>query len=67
MAEFLLDRGQVRDKEGKEAKFAIVSTIVDHPESMGIFGQVKMAAFRRHVREGPFYVAVQAEVAMEGE
>jgi 26S proteasome non-ATPase regulatory subunit 5 len=64
--EFLLDRGIEPNKLCKDAKFGVVKTITDSPTAATSFGNVTLLRFREFVCEGPFYVQVQSEVAIEG-
>jgi 26S proteasome non-ATPase regulatory subunit 5 len=64
--EYLLNRTTESDKEGKEAKFEVVKTLVESPTSQEILGNVIMVRVKDYYREGPFYVQVQSEVAIEG-
>ncbi|XP_045203324.2 26S proteasome non-ATPase regulatory subunit 5-like [Mercenaria mercenaria] len=65
--EYLLDRSTEKSKEGKEGKFAIISTLANSPTSAEIFGQPYIVQLKAYCSQGPFYVRAQAEVAMEGD
>ena len=65
--EFLLNRSTEKDKEGKEAKFAIIQSIChDGEEAKLAFGNVNYLKLRRYVNEGVFYVEPEANVAFDG-
>ena len=64
--EYLLDRSTERDKEGKETKFEVVKALSEAYCTAEIFGNPALLSLKVYVREGPFYVRVQSEVAMEG-
>ena len=64
--EYLLDRSTETNKEGKEAKFEVVSALAEAPTSGEVFGRPYLLRLKEYVREGPFFVKVQSEVALEG-
>ena len=66
LTEFLLDRGIESNKICKDSKFELVKTIAESPTASTTFGNVMLLRFRELVREGPFYVQAQTEVAIEG-
>lgn len=63
--EYLLDRLTENCKEGKESKFAIIKTLVESPTSLDIFGGPYYVNLKAYFLQGPYYVRVQAEVALE--
>lgn len=65
--EYLLDRSTEKTKEGKEGKFRVIWTLANSPTSSDIFGQPYLIQLKAYCSQGPFYVRVQAEVAMEGD
>ena len=65
--EYVLDRSTEHSKEGKERKFELVQALAVSPTSVEILGQPYVVHLREYVNQGPFYVAAQSEVAMEGE
>ena len=65
--EYLLDRSTEKTKEGKEGKYDIVATLANSPTVIEIFGQPYVVHLKAYCSQGPFYVRVQAEVAMEGD
>jgi len=65
VTEFLLDRSTESNKESKEAKFAAVQSIATSPTCAGTFGNQNYLRFRQFVKEGPFYVEGQLNVAIE--
>ncbi|XP_070567568.1 26S proteasome non-ATPase regulatory subunit 5-like [Ptychodera flava] len=66
LAEYLLDRSTEKDKIGKEMKYAVVQTLVESPTTGDVFGRPYLLRLKEYLRQGPFYVRVQSEVAMEG-
>ena len=64
--EYLLNRSTENSKEGKEAKYNIVKTLVESPTVQDIFGQPYFLKLKVYVREGPFYILTEAAVALEG-
>lgn len=65
--EFLLNRSTERDKEGKEAKFAIIQSICQGGEDAKLaIGNVNFLKLRRYVNEGVFFVEPEANVAFDG-
>ncbi|KAK3581903.1 hypothetical protein CHS0354_024215 [Potamilus streckersoni] len=63
--EYLLDRSTEQTKEGKEAKYEIVSILAESPTSGDIFGQPYQVKLKAYALQGPFYKRVQAEVAID--
>lgn len=65
--EFLLNRSTEKDKEGKEAKFAIIQSICQNDsEAKVALGNVNYLKLRRYINEGVFYVEPEANVAFDG-
>jgi 26S proteasome non-ATPase regulatory subunit 5 len=65
--EFLLNRSTEKDKEGKEAKFAIIHSICQNSEEAKLaIGNVNYLKLRRYINEGVFYVEREANVAFDG-
>uniref|UniRef100_V5GUA5 26S proteasome non-ATPase regulatory subunit 5 n=1 Tax=Ixodes ricinus TaxID=34613 RepID=V5GUA5_IXORI len=64
--EYLLDRSTESDKEGKEAKFAIVAALAQCPSQPRGFSSEDWQRIRTAHKEGPFYIAAEAAVAFEG-
>ena len=65
--EFLLNRSTDKDKEGKEAKFAIIESICQNSDQAKLaMGNVNYLKLRRYVNEGAFYVEPDANVAFDG-
>ncbi|GFR93137.1 26S proteasome non-ATPase regulatory subunit 5 [Elysia marginata] len=65
--EYVLDRTTEHSKEGKEMKFEMVRALADSPTATDILGQPYVIHLHEYVNQGPFYVAAQSEVAMEGD
>ncbi|XP_077987058.1 26S proteasome non-ATPase regulatory subunit 5-like [Glandiceps talaboti] len=65
-AEYLLDRSTEHEKSGKEMKYSIVKALVESSTTGEVFGRPYLLRLKEYLREGPFYVRVQSEVAMEG-
>ena len=63
--EYVLDRNTEQTREGKDAKFDVIKTLVDSPTTQEIFGNVYFVRLREYVNQGPYYVRVEAAVAME--
>ena len=63
--EYLLDRGTENTKEGKEAKYEIVHTLVNSPTAAHIFGNPYFVKLKVFEREGPYYLEAEAAVAFE--
>lgn len=66
LIEFLLDRAVESSKLCKDAKFDVVRTLAESPTAAITFGNVILLRFKEFVREGPFFVQAQTEVAIEG-
>lgn len=64
--EFLLDRSIETNKLCKDAKYAVVRTLVESPTAPSVFSNVIFTRMQDFVTEGPFFVRTQAEVAIEG-
>ncbi|KAK8771714.1 26S proteasome non-ATPase regulatory subunit 5 [Amblyomma americanum] len=62
--EYLLDRSTEADKQGKEAKFAIVACLAQAPPRG--FAADDWQRIRTVYHEGPFYAAADAAVTFEG-
>ena len=65
--EYLLDRSTEKVKECKEKKYNVVLTLVNAPTTAEIFGNPYLVQLKVYCNQGPFFVRVQAEVAMEGD
>nr|CAD7418688.1 unnamed protein product [Timema cristinae] len=66
LIEFLLDRSTEATKLCKDAKYEVLRTIVSSPTSESVFGIETILRFKNYIREGPVYVHVETEVAIEG-
>lgn len=64
--EYILDRATETQKECKNQKYDIVKTLVESPTAMEIFGRVFFVRLKQYYNEGPFYLRVEATVALEG-
>ena len=65
--EFLLNRATEKDKEGKEAKFAIIRSICNNgDEAKAAIGNVNYLKLRRYINEGVFFVQPETNVAFDG-
>ncbi|CAD1469938.1 unnamed protein product, partial [Heterotrigona itama] len=64
LVEFLLDRNIESFKECKEAKYEVVKQLVEAEHD--IFDANTMQRFRDFVNQGPHYVEINTEVAIEG-
>ena len=65
--EYLLDRSTEKTKEGKEGKYEIITILANSPTVRDTFGDPYYVQLKTYCAQGPFYVRVQSEVAMEGE
>ena len=65
LTEYLLDRSTENEKECKEAKFEVVEAICASKRCANMFGNQNYLKFRQFVKEGPFYVDTQLNVAFE--
>jgi len=64
--ELLLNRDSAREKEPKELKYELIRNISSHPLTEKLVSENLRTRMKNYVREGPFYVEVQPEVAFEG-
>ncbi|XP_078605208.1 26S proteasome non-ATPase regulatory subunit 5-like [Branchiostoma floridae x Branchiostoma japonicum] len=64
--EYLVDRSTEKDKMGKEARYEVIKALVESSTALETFGSPFYLKLKEYYRQGPFYVRVQAEVAMEG-
>ena len=64
--EYLLDRTTERgDRAGLEAKYAIVTTMVASPTVSGTLPAELYQRLREYAREGPLYVRIETQVALD--
>lgn len=63
LVEFLMDRKIETSKNSKEIKYEIVKALAD---SGSVFSEIILEKLQQYVKEGPFYVHVVTEVAVEG-
>ncbi|CAL7947864.1 unnamed protein product [Xylocopa violacea] len=64
LVEFLLDRNIESFKECKEAKYEIVKRLTEAEQD--VFDPNTMQRFREFINQGPHYVEINTEVAVEG-
>lgn len=64
--EYLFDRDAANDKTAKELKYEIIKNASEVKDALVIFGTPILIRLKQYVKEGPFYVKAQAEVATEG-
>lgn len=64
---WLLDRTTERSKESKEAKFAILETIVKSKTGSKVFGGEDFMKLRADFKKGPFHVGVAEEMLMDNQ
>ncbi|KAJ2307575.1 hypothetical protein IWW54_004350, partial [Coemansia sp. RSA 2705] len=62
---FLLMRDSARVKTAQQWQFAVVESIVKAPAAKSEFDDDTYARLARYVREGPYFVAATAQVALE--
>ena len=63
--EFLLDRSTAKDKESKDAKYALICAICGQKEVQNIIPPEILKQLRSYVKQGAFYVEATVEVAIE--
>ncbi|XP_014672675.1 PREDICTED: 26S proteasome non-ATPase regulatory subunit 5-like [Priapulus caudatus] len=66
LLEYILDRHTETRKEGRDAKFEVVKTLVESPTAQDIFGRPDFMRLRGFYADGVYYVKAQHAVAMEG-
>uniref|UniRef100_A0A8P4GAP7 26S proteasome non-ATPase regulatory subunit 5 n=1 Tax=Dicentrarchus labrax TaxID=13489 RepID=A0A8P4GAP7_DICLA len=64
--EFVLDRSTGQTKEAKDAKFALVGSLVCSSTAAEILGSQHYIRLKTYLREGPYYVSAVATVSTEG-
>jgi len=65
MVEYLLDRSQLQSKEMKDARFELNKTLADNPAAAQVFQPQNHRKMQQYVREGPYYVDAQVQVALD--
>ncbi|WAR31298.1 PSMD5-like protein [Mya arenaria] len=65
--EYLLNRSTEKTKECKEKKYNVVLTLANSPTVAEVFGNPYVVQLKVYCNQGPFFIRVQAEVAMEGD
>jgi len=64
--EYLLDRSTERgDREGLEAKYSVVKTLVQSPTAGGSVAAELYQRLREYAREGPLYVRLEPQVEFD--
>jgi len=64
--EYLLDRStERRDRNGLEAKYDVISKLANSETAANILLTEQLIRLKEYVREGPFYVKYEAQVAFE--
>ena len=63
--EYLLDRSTEHDKECKNGKYDVVKTLCESPTALDVFGREYHMKLREFVKEGPFFVRTETQVALE--
>lgn len=63
----LLDRSKGMDKEGKEAKYAIVKELCTSPYTSKFFKSEDVLLLRKFYKEGPFHIERETNVATESQ
>lgn len=66
MVEFLLDRSSEFNKDCKQMKYEVVCNMVSCPNAEHTINPELLLSLKEFVREGPFFVPVQVEMATEG-
>ena len=65
LVEYILDRKAISDKNGKQLKFQIASTLANSETSEAVFGSADFLKFKEYERNGPFFVVDTLSVAFE--
>ena len=65
LAEFLLNRSTAPSKEAKETKYNLIKTMIDNDKASEIIPPEIYVKFKLYVKEGPYYVDPQVEVALD--
>ena len=67
MVEFLLDRNIAMSKQAKEVRYNLIKTLAENPTASdsSIMPSDLLNKMRIYIMQGPFYIAAQAEVALE--
>ena len=67
MVEFLLDRNIAMSKQAKEVRYNLIKTLAENPTASdsSTMPSELLNRMRIYIKQGPFYVAAQAEVALE--
>ena len=63
--ELLLDRSRERDKDGKLERWRLVERLVETRHTKQMLGPEMDLQMRQFVKEGPYHVEVQSQVAYE--
>ena len=63
--EYLLDRSVLISKEAKDTRYALLSVLVENPSSKEVVPPQVYRKMQVYVREGPYYVEPQVEVALD--
>lgn len=62
-----MDRKVEQNKSCLEAKFDIVVALTESKYAIEIFGGPTYTTLQQHVKEGPFFVLGEANIAMDAE
>ena len=65
--ELLLDRSTERDKDGKDAKYDLIQSLVESGDAKEVVGTEIDGRLREYARLGAHHVQVQSQVAYEGD
>ena len=63
--EYLLDRSTEHDKDSKDKKYDVIKTLCESPTALEVFGREYHMKLREFVKEGPFFVRTETQVALE--
>ena len=63
--EYLLDRNTAKDKESKDAKYALICAICGQSEVQNIIPPEILKQLRNYVKQGAFYIESTVDVAIE--
>ena len=61
-----MNRSSARHKETKELKYELLRNISSHPDAASLIPENLRNRMKNYIREGPFFVEVQPQVAFEG-
>ena len=63
--EYLLDRSTAGEKESKDRKYYLISSVCSQKEVVNIIPPELLNQMRQYVKQGPYYVETTVEVALD--